>query len=189
MALYRLHHGTESNSNLYDPSLMKMFVDQHIPRLQLMENNRKGPISEKRQIRDLWHFYTFLTLGKGYFLMYKFSSLKVFLPVLNCIEWKLQFFIIYDTVDLKRQAHYKKMQGFFYPAIALSKSGQTIGTMLGCSLTPRATDMHKKTVEEKHDTVLQTKVQEALKVLNYCRSTISLAKCFLDWAGIFCINL
>jgi hypothetical protein len=55
MALYRHHNGTESNSTLYDPSIMKMFADQHAPGLfnkilQLMENNR--PISEKRQMKN-----------------------------------------------------------------------------------------------------------------------------------------
>jgi hypothetical protein len=57
MALYRHHNGTESNTTLYDPSLMKMFADQHAPGLfnkilQLMENNHKRPISEKRQMKN-----------------------------------------------------------------------------------------------------------------------------------------
>ena len=46
----------------------------------------------------------------------------------------------------------------------LSKSGQTVGTMLGSSLKPRSTDIHKKTVEENHEIVLQIKVQQALQV-------------------------
>jgi hypothetical protein len=57
MALYRHYNGTESNSTLYDPSLMKVFADQHAPGLfnkilQLIENNKKRPISEKRQMKN-----------------------------------------------------------------------------------------------------------------------------------------
>ena len=66
--------------------------------------------------------------------------------------------------DLKRQADFKKMLEFFFSCHSLSKSGQTIGTMLGCSLTPRATDMHKKAIENHHGSVLQSKVQQAFQV-------------------------
>ena len=58
----------------------------------------------------------------------------------------------------------QKDAGLFLSCHSLSKSGQTVGTMLGCTLTPRATDIHKKTVEENHETVLQIKVQHALQV-------------------------
>jgi hypothetical protein len=90
---------------------------------------------------------------------------------LNCIECKLKFFIIYYRSQ--KTSTLQKDAGLFLSCHSLSKSGQTIGTMLGCSLTPRATDIHKKTVEKKHDTVLQTKVQEALQVLIYMQNFFS----------------
>lgn len=71
----------------------------------------------------------------------------------------------------------QKDAGLFLSCHSLSKSGQTVGTMLGCSLTPRATDIHKKTVEENHETVLQIKVQQALQVQHiqfFCKYTIKL---------------
>ena len=39
-----------------------------------------------------------------------------------------------------------------------------MGTMLGCSLTPRANDMHTQTVGRNQEKDLQIKTQQALQV-------------------------
>ena len=69
-----------------------------------------------RIVREQWHFCTFfLTSGKGGFPIYRLSisPLAFFLPVLNLKNCNFSNSII----DLKRQAHYRKMQGFSYHAI------------------------------------------------------------------------
>ena len=66
----------------------------------------------------------------------------------------------------QKTSKFQNDAGLFLSCHSLSKSGQTIGTMLGCSLTPRATDMHKKAIENHHGSVLQSKVQQAFQVQN-----------------------
>ena len=46
----------------------------------------------------------------------------------------------------QKTSRFQKDAGLFLSCHSLSKSGQTIETMLGCSLTPRTTDMHKKDI-------------------------------------------
>lgn len=72
--------------------------------------------------------------------------------------------MIYIFYRSQKTSTFQKDAGLFLSCHSLSKSGQTIGTMLGCSLTPRATDMHKKKVEKHHRSVLQSKVQQAIQV-------------------------
>ncbi|CAB4003786.1 Hypothetical predicted protein [Paramuricea clavata] len=63
------------------------------------------------------------------------------------------FFLLQTSKD----KHITKRCRAFLSCHSLSKSGQTIGTMLEGNRYPQ------KKVEKKHDTVLQTKVQEALQ--------------------------
>ena len=74
--------------------------------------------------------------------------------------------LVHSFIQIPKDKHISKRCRTFLSCHSLSKSGQTIGTMLGCSLTPRATDMHKKAVENHHGSVLQSKVQQAFQVQN-----------------------
>ena len=65
---------------------------------------------------------------------------------------------------LKKTSALQKDAGLFLSCHGLSKSGQAMSTMLGCSLTPRENDTHKQTVGRNQEKDLQIKTQQALQV-------------------------
>ena len=65
---------------------------------------------------------------------------------------------------LKKTSALQKDAGLFVSCHSLSKSGQAMGTRLGCSLTPRANDMNTQTVGRNQEKDLQIKTQQALQV-------------------------
>ena len=66
--------------------------------------------------------------------------------------------------DLKKTSALQKDAGLFLFCHGLSKSGQAMSTTLGCSLIPRANNMHKQTVGRNQEKDLQNKTQQALQV-------------------------
>ena len=66
--------------------------------------------------------------------------------------------------DLKKTSALQKDAGLFLSCHSLSKSGQAMGTMLGCSFTPMANNMHKQTVGRNQEKDLQIKTRQALQV-------------------------